>query len=109
VLEKLESVEAESVVEGLEVPELPPLPRPSPLLAQWAWRSPTTHPPLPEQLTAQYWFQDLSSPQQNAGDCNLMFGLDPDLVGSADPDPGRPKLTPKKGKKLSKESERPWV
>ncbi len=99
MLEKLESVEAESVVEGLEVPELPPLPRPSPLLAQWAWRSPTTHPPLPEQLKAQYWFQDPPSAQQNTGDhCNPMFLFSvPDSVGQADPDPGRPKLAPKKG------------
>ena len=61
MLVQLEAVEEEA--EGLqEVPSelVPaPLPRPSPLLAQWAWR-PTTCPleeeeDKEEQLSAQHW------------------------------------------------------
>ena len=53
VLGRLEAVS--EGVEGLAVPELTPLPRPSPLLTQWAWR-PTTCPLQgAEPVAAQHW------------------------------------------------------
>lgn len=58
VMSRLEGLEVG--VEGLELPELPnPLPRPSPLLTQWAWRPTTCRlPPAEEAGPDHPWLQD---------------------------------------------------